>query len=437
MTIPPPRQTRELASRAGYDLCELIAIGGFGEVHRARHVASGADVAIKILHPGLVDHPVAVRRFEREIALLRALRHPNIVGLVDSGWVDTRRPYLALELLRGTTLRERQRQVGRLTLEESLAILEPLADALAFAHAHAIVHRDVKPSNVFLAEDGSGARRVVLLDFGIAKLLDPLAQALTAPRETVGTPSCMAPEQLTGLEIDGRTDVYALGVLAYRMLTGRAPFEESSLERLRELHRRARPEPPSALAPIPAELDDVILKAMSKAQRDRHSAPVEFVAELRAAATRARAIGPPVDVRPVLYVRFEARVDDDAPTECFDAAASLPRVVVEGMERAGFAPALDLGATLVFTRERPADHAVDLEVRRAALAAVSALARAVTGRTSTHRHLQTCFEIGARAVPVDEGGEPSSAHLAAATLDGVAPLGILVSPEVLAGLDAA
>ena len=209
-----------------YVVREKIAEGGFGAVYRVEHTVLGRQAALKVLHPELASSREAIARFEREARTVNVIKHPNVVDIYDFGELPDGRPYFVMELLVGIDLSEHLASFGPLSPEETLALLTPLAAALSAAHAKGVVHRDVKPSNVFLA-DGE-PRRVVLLDFGVAKLLAPGTEGLTTSRHRIGTPSFMSPEQLAGGDIDGRADVYALGALAYQMLTGQLPFGEGT-----------------------------------------------------------------------------------------------------------------------------------------------------------------------------------------------------------------
>src|SRR5215468_9927395 len=190
--------------------------GGFGAVYEVH------------LHATLVAAPEIVARFHREATVIGRLRHPSIVELIAVG-VATGRPYLCMELLDGEDLAALIRRTGPMSGPQVLAVLEPVCAALAAAHELGVVHRDIKASNVMVCRGAGGARRVVLLDFGIAKLSDALAGDLTASHQALGTPSCMAPEQVHGRAVDARCDVYGLGTLAYFLLTGHMPFEDPSL----------------------------------------------------------------------------------------------------------------------------------------------------------------------------------------------------------------
>ena len=285
-TVPLP----EIVGR--YRVREELASGGFGVVHRGEHVELGHQAAIKILHAELASNDTLVRRFEREVEVMRLVNHPAIVEVLEVGRLEDGRPFFVMELLQGVTLQQHLRARGRLPVDEVLGILEPLCDALGAAHQKSVIHRDIKPSNVFLSVR-DGGRRVVLLDFGVAKLLDAAGPGLTASRHAVGTFACMAPEQLLCGAVDARTDVYALGVLAYRMLTGYPPFDNAPYLVMHHMHLHARPPRPSSRAPVNPAFDEVILRALAKAPAARHATVAELLKELRFAAERGRTSGRP------------------------------------------------------------------------------------------------------------------------------------------------
>ena len=277
-----------IVERAGtYQIEARLAVGGFGVIYRGR-AESGRPVAIKVL---LAEHigSRAVARFEREIAIVRRLAHPALCELLDAGRLADGRPYCVMELLAGRDLAA-ELERGPLQPERVVAIVSAIAGALGVAHDAGVVHRDIKPSNVFLCDDG----RVVLLDFGIAKLVADDA-GLTMSRQTLGTIGAMAPEQLTGGEVDARTDVYALGVVAYHALTGEAPF---SGEGAAQLHRFAQRPKPSA-AGAPAAFDAIVTRAMAIRPEQRYATAGEFAEALRgvagASAEHRRALAIHVD----------------------------------------------------------------------------------------------------------------------------------------------
>jgi eukaryotic-like serine/threonine-protein kinase len=253
-----------------------IGEGGFGAVFRGRQVATGREVALKLLHPHNVSDATVVARFRREAEACSKLSNPHTVMTFDFDQTEDGVLYLAMELLRGRPLQDVQRKEGPLEAKRVLAILDQVADALGEAHAQGIVHRDMKPENVMI-ESRDGEDFVKVLDFGIAKIVEQPgrpAQALTAVGQTLGTLEFMSPEQLRGKALDGRSDIYALGVMAYEMLTGMLPWKTSrGPSEIIQFHMQVVPPAPSLLAPnlrIPREVDGVVLKMVAKDKNDRH-----------------------------------------------------------------------------------------------------------------------------------------------------------------------
>ncbi|HTL36415.1 MAG TPA: serine/threonine-protein kinase [Kofleriaceae bacterium] len=249
-----------------YTVTDTLGRGGYGEVLAAVHDVIGRAVAIKVLHAKWSDDPEAVRRFVAEAQAVNAVRHPNIVDVVDFGTLDDGRHYHVMERLRGESLRARLDSRARLSIREAVPILRAVAAALDAAHDAGIVHRDVKPENVFLHEGD----QVKLIDFGLAKLAKPDA----APTQTgviIGTPAYMAPEQCRGREVDGRTDSYAFGVLAYEMLTGAVPLHGDDPVATLLAHVHETPRQPSNAAALPRAVDAVIMPLLAKVPADRPS----------------------------------------------------------------------------------------------------------------------------------------------------------------------
>jgi hypothetical protein len=263
-----------------YEPVRLLAAGGMGEVYLARHRELGTEVAIKLLPPLPLDQLPALReRFAREARLTAQVPHPGVVQVLASETAGDR-PFLVLELVRGRTLRALLAD-GPVPVVQALRLALATADVLAAAHAHGVLHRDVKPDNVMVQDDGA----VRVLDFGIARAIADEAP-LTRTGELVGTPEYMAPEQLLeGPEaIDARTDVHALSVLTYELLTGRSPFRGSSLFQALKLVESLNPPPPSSLrAEVPAAVDAVVRRALHKDPQQRPADAAAFAAELRAA----------------------------------------------------------------------------------------------------------------------------------------------------------
>ena len=273
-----PVPTPELA---GYRIDRLIGEGGFGQVWRATREHDGTLVAIKVLHLELIRSNDALTRFERELEAIGRLDHRHVVRAFDHGTLADGRPFLVLEYIEGPSLRDVIHERGSLPPHEMLAILEPLCDALTQAHAVELVHRDVKASNVILGHDAQGSRPV-LLDFGLVKLLDAEGPGLTSSRSMLGTPAAMAPEQMKGLPVTAATDVYAVGLLAYHMLTGAPAFGGTPgvVQSYLQIHG-PRPRP-SAKVDIDPAIDEPIVRALAPDPAKRFGSPRELIDALRA-----------------------------------------------------------------------------------------------------------------------------------------------------------
>jgi hypothetical protein len=253
---------------------DKIGEGGFGAVFRGKQIATGREVALKILHPHNVNDETIVARFRREAEACSKLRDPHTVTTYDFDETPDGILYLAMELLRGRALHHLQKADGPLGATRVLRIMDQVAASLSEAHANGIVHRDMKPENVFIEQRG-GEDHVKVLDFGIAKVMsdDRQVPALTAVGQTLGTLEFMSPEQLRGQKLDGRSDIYALGMMAYEMLTGKLPFQSAKTPiDIINFHMKQEPPPPSRLAEnlaIPAAVDAIILKMVQKDRENR------------------------------------------------------------------------------------------------------------------------------------------------------------------------
>jgi eukaryotic-like serine/threonine-protein kinase len=213
----------------GYRPTRLLARGGMGAVYEAEHAATGDRVALKVIDRPLAHEPTARERFLREGRILNALRHPNIVRLFEVG-LDDDRPFIAMELLSGETLRDRLTREGRLSRAAALELFVPICDAVSAIHRAGVLHRDLKPSNVMLVRRGA-ATVPVILDFGISKDTAALLEdsTLTRTQGLLGTPLYLSPEQtLNSKAASPRSDQYALGVMLYQCITGLSPFSGAS-----------------------------------------------------------------------------------------------------------------------------------------------------------------------------------------------------------------
>ncbi|HET8628196.1 MAG TPA: serine/threonine-protein kinase [Thermomicrobiales bacterium] len=247
-----------------YRLVERIGKGGMGEVYRAQHLKLGREAAIKILPVNLAGEEDFLKRFEREAASAGSLDHPNILAVWEYG-EQQGAPYLVMPYVRSGTLKERLKR-GPLSAQEIAGYLTQMADALDYAHERGIVHRDVKPANMLLDDRG----RLFLSDFGIAKALEG-AEGLTKTGIGVGTPEYMAPEQAQGI-VDARSDLYALGIILYQMLTGQVPYRgNSTVEVLMKHMQDPLPLLPlrSVSPPLPPGMEQVLQKALAKNPNDR------------------------------------------------------------------------------------------------------------------------------------------------------------------------
>jgi Protein kinase domain len=258
---------------ARYVVHEALGAGGAAIVYRAHDPTTRRDVAVKVLHDHLASES-GRERFLREVRIAANLSHPNIVPLYDAGQADGHVFYV-MPLISGGSLRRRLETSGRLLPDASRRVLQEVASALAFAHAQGVVHRDIKPDNVLLADDG----RAMVADFGIAKALSASTPALPDPAHTltgvaIGTPAYMAPEQVLGdASVDASADVYAFGAMGYELLTGRPPFSGSSGQEIAARHLSDAPVPLVSVAPnADPVLAEVIMRCLSKARGDRPTA---------------------------------------------------------------------------------------------------------------------------------------------------------------------
>lgn len=383
-----------------YVVRESVASGGFGSVYRVEHVTNGTHAALKVLHAELGETPEAVQRFELEVGLVRdKLRHPNVVEILGSGRLEDGRPYFVMELLIGVDLETHVRSRRRLPPTDMLAILEALCSALTLAHEQNIIHRDLKASNVFLSAH-EGKRRVVLLDFGVAKIIGDDGPGLTAAGHVVGTPSCMAPEQVLGRPTDARTDVYALGVLSYYMLTGELPFHDPNAQTVQYMHLSVLAPKPSAVAPVGAMFDDVILRALSKKPMERPSSAAEFLAEFRAAVTGTEApTSQQYDRRMLaLYIQVGAAPealedgDDDLYTDMAECLPFAQKILVQK----GFILAVLMGSSRLFLKELPTEGGREVPARREAVRTALALERQLGHRATFDERvdISLCLHVG-------------------------------------------
>jgi serine/threonine-protein kinase len=362
------------ARAGGYQVEEARHRGVVAVLYRARDDRSGARVALKVMRPQFTASESALRRFEQECRMLEQLAHPHIVRVLESGELRDGRPWLAMEWLEGRDLAAELAARGPFAPAEALKVLEPVASALGAAHALGIVHRDVKPQNVMVCPRPEGGHHVTLLDFGIAKLVDPGAHAtaLTSTGVVVGTPLAMAPEQILHGPVDVRTDIYALGVLLYQLLTGRPPYSAASQSELEELHLHAPPPTPSHRVPVPTALDAVVRRCLAKRPADRYPDTGALMAELR------RAVSPfaVASERPLglgLYLRARPEAGEAADDAAFEALDQVLEAAREALPGCGLSLVVEGADFLLAATPVPSGEEASRERRRQVLEALGAL----------------------------------------------------------------
>ncbi|MEY4577165.1 MAG: hypothetical protein RL701_1868 [Pseudomonadota bacterium] len=257
-----------------YRIVTELGGGAMGQVYFAEHVVMGRRAAIKVIRDELSTHEESIQRFINEARLVNRIGHPNIVEITDFGQIDSRY-YIIMELLEGETLEEHLERVGHLDEATAVPWIVQVADAVRAAHELGVVHRDLKPENIYLAQrPGYEGIVVKVLDFGIAKLMHGPnhSETSTSPGAVLGTPHYMSPEQCEGAEgLDHRSDVYALGVVLYRMLTGTVPFSGDTIIQIMSGHMLEPPPAPRGLRPeISTRMERVILKALEKKPEHRY-----------------------------------------------------------------------------------------------------------------------------------------------------------------------
>lgn len=304
-----------------YRIEAVLGAGGVGVVYRAEHTGLRRPVALKVLRHGFEENPHLRRRFEREARLLSQLSHPNVVALTDYGIADGL-PYLVMELLEGRTLEDLLEMDGPPAPRVAIEIVRAVVRGLAFAHDRNVLHRDLKPGNVFLQALPDDPHHVKLLDFGLAKLLvdeentSGEEPTLTKAGTIVGTPAYMSPEQASGGRVDPRSDVYAAGLMLFELLAGRVPFDEPRRADLLRAHLVDPVPDPEGLRPglaLTPPLRELLLRCLAKEPSDRYA--------------DARALLDALDALPDDAARFAPLTQRDRPTtrRSLEEAHSVPK----------------------------------------------------------------------------------------------------------------
>jgi hypothetical protein len=382
-----------------YRIHELHREGGYAALYRASRIDTGEPVALKVLHPHLVTDGRAFERLRREAETVSGLNHRCIVRVFECSEVRLSGPFIAMEWVEGRNLEEELRARGPLSLAETLAVMEELCSALGAAHERGIVHRDLKAQNV-MAVPRDGWFSVKLVDFGMAKLFDRGRGKTdgTTSSQMGGTPLNMAPEQILGQAVDGRTDVYALGLLLHQLLTGALPFRGANVVETEELQLQAPAPRISDVVPVPRAVDAVLQRALEKSRVRRHPSVHEFLADLRAAVESRQAIVG--DEVPTVGVYVQARLGEHAVDAEDDLLDDLERVL--STARAALASV---------------NLALAIESADAVLGAAAVPAPAAEAVRFRHRVLQMAVSLAERLAlrPAPRARVSIAAHVAPAT----------------------
>src|SRR4051794_17478252 len=301
-----------------YEIEELVGTGGMSSVYRARDAVLERTVAVKILHEHFSDDPEYVERFRREARALAQLNHPNIVTVIDRGEFEGRQ-YIIFEHVDGETLKSLIEREGQLPVDRALELVHQVARGLAFAHEHGVVHRDVKPHNVLIDEEGVAK----VTDFGIARSLEP-GDGLTETGTLLGSSEYIAPEQASGQRVDERSDQYSLATVLYELLTGAPPFTGDNFMAVAMKHiqepvpsvREARPD-------VSPRLDAIVSRAMAKRPEDRFPTTEAMMAALEAARAGTDGGLAPAPVS----------TPDDGATESIPVPGPLPPPIQRSRKR--------------------------------------------------------------------------------------------------------
>lgn len=344
----PSRRPDSVGRMAGeYRLLRKLGEGGFGAVYEAEHPLLKRRAAVKVLHRAAARDSDAALRFISEAQAVNQIRNRHIIDVFSFGQLQDGRHFYVMDLLDGVPLDRWLKLHGRMDVSTTLQLLLPIADALDLAHAAGIVHRDLKPQNIFLAWDGSGETVPTLLDFGMAKLLGD-SPVHTVSGTPIGTPLYMSPEQARGERVDERSDVYALGVLAYELLVGRLPFTGDTTVAVLMAHIiQEAPRPSEAAPDLPALLDAPILSMLDK---DPEKRPASAGAALRALSDAARAAGVTLATGALHLTKPEQPAfptPSDGPDTWLEQAGSTESIASTETANAKTRPLWPFGAALV------------------------------------------------------------------------------------------
>ncbi len=280
-TTDPAKALKDQVLDQRYKVVRKLGEGGMSFVYEAKDISSGESVAVKIMTPKLAQDKTAAERLRREAGLAMRLDHPNICRIMRLGETEEGLIYLVMPLLKGELLSDKEVREGPIPVAVGVPIMRQVCDALDFAHRQQIIHRDLKPENIFICPDAEGRLVAVVTDFGLAKekRAEPGIAKLTATGIILGTPEFMSPEQIRGKTLDGRSDIYALGLVAFEMFTGKLPFEGKSAQDMMIARLRGQPLPlrkARADLEFTPQFEKALMKAIEGDPAARYQTAAEF-----------------------------------------------------------------------------------------------------------------------------------------------------------------
>lgn len=312
-----------------YEIVCQIGSGGMSLVYKAK-LRNGREVAVKTLQAYLRSDELTVLRFQQEIQAMSSLQHPCVVSIHDHGVTPENQPYLVMDFVSGKPLSRVIKDRGRLNWQEALPIFIQICDGLEAAHSCGIIHRDIKPGNIMIIQQGLAPMQARVVDFGIAKLMYGGGQRLTRTGEVIGSPLYMSPEQCTGDPLDHRTDMYALACVMHETLVGRPPLVGLNVADMMHMHLKVAPPSLSVARPdteFPSELEEIILRMLSKRAEDRYDSLLTVREQLHALALRGGVYAPAVAT---FQTGEEGKVKRRGPGMLVEAALALLVVILLG-----------------------------------------------------------------------------------------------------------
>ncbi|WP_084707483.1 Stk1 family PASTA domain-containing Ser/Thr kinase [Arcanobacterium sp. S3PF19] len=330
-----------------YEIGDLIGRGGMAQVHLGYDTRLSRTVAVKILRSDLAADPTFLARFRREAQSAAALNHPAIVAVYDTGEEKIKTsagrtvslPYIVMEYVRGRTVAKLLSGGNALPINEAVQIIVGVLSALEYSHREGIIHRDIKPGNIMLSQDG----KVKVMDFGIARAVADSAATMTSTNSVVGTAQYLSPEQARGEVVDARSDLYSTGCLLYELLTGRPPFQGDSAVAVAYQHVSETPKPASSIAKdIPNTIDRIVMKSLAKRREDRYQSAAEMRADLLAASR-----GGEVDAPQIKMWQTSVLPTPPRPAEATQITPTVPTEIYSPMSEPNPTNGTDTGFTPV------------------------------------------------------------------------------------------